>query len=132
MSLYDKTITIFNKVDADKNIVPADIWYKTVINNAYFRKKPVYSINGSDYIMSNTITVLIPFNDRYTQPVSFNPPDTFTMSVGDYIFLGDIKEEFTNIKKLYNKYKETACLVTDVIELEPRGVNRVQLKAVGV
>ena len=134
--LYDKTITIVNKLKkADSGVgSTTDTWKKTVINTAEFHKKVVRDVNGSTVSIGESEVVLIPFRKGYL-PYETWKADTskgFTMEPGDVIFYHSLTETPTsaNLTGLKQTYKN--CDVKTVEVAKDNGMTKVQVKVEGV
>lgn len=134
--LYDQTITILNKYPRADNSTSLDIWYKTVITNAYVNTKSVSGMSGTSVAIGEKHTVLIPFNDNYKQYIMWKEEGAqtgyFTMSQGDYIIEGTVTEDVTasNIVTIAKSYN--AIQVKSIMEVKDRNRTYVQLKLEGV
>ena len=138
-NIYNQKITILNKLKrADTQDKKEDLWFKSVVEDAAWYKDSSRSAGGSSVFIGTYITVLIPFHDEYIQYIDWkdldNKENTFTVSGGDYIILGDVKEEITaqNVIEVMHKYGENVCLVRHHNSSYPRFGASVQLKIEGV
>ena len=92
VGLYDKTITICNKLKkADTVAKTSDEWVKTVIENCCeIKEVPIKKRVGNTVSMGKTITVLIPFGKGYLPYNTWKSDTTkgYTMTVrgGDILF----------------------------------------------
>ena len=136
--IYNKTLTILNKLKASDTLSKQDLWFKHVIHNGAWYITNESSMSGTTVNISSKITVLIPYNDMYL-PYNDWKSDTnqlkyFTMSNGDYIVNGILEEEVNSqtITKILSKYEPNVCSVKSINELPKRGIENVMLKIEGV
>lgn len=112
---WNDTITIVNKLSAKDSITKRDTYKKTVLHKCFYKQITSRSVTGTTVNLGSSAVCRIPKN------VNFRPyhewkediSQGFTLSVGDYIFLGELKEDATadNIISLYNEYKPNAMVV---------------------
>ena len=136
--MYDKTITILNKLKKS-DIVGAttDLWKKTILTNAEFRKTLVKSVSGNTVSMGESIVILIPFSEDFKTYDEWKktPESGYTMSQGDMIFLGIALEEnptSATITSIKNLHEPNVCDVRSVQIAEKNGLANVQLRIDGV
>lgn len=134
--IYNQTITILNKYPRADNGTSLDIWYKTVITNAYVNTSSVSGMSGTSVSIGEKHTVLIPFNDSYKQYNLWKETDAqtgyFTMSQGDYIIEGTVTEEVTASNVVSTAKSYNAIQVKSIMEAKDRNRTYVQLKLEGV
>lgn len=134
--VYNQTITILNKYPRSDNGTSSDIWYKSVITNAYINTKSVSGFSGTSIVIGEKHTVLIPFSDFYKQYLAWKDTGAqigyFTMSQGDYVIEGTVPETVTasNVVAIAKSYN--AIQVKSIMEAKDRNRTYVQLKLEGV
>lgn len=132
-----KIITILNKLPRKDSITGLDIWYKTVLHDIPYKVEKITGIDNNNVTLGQTFSVLFPFNTIYKEYESWilAPDSGYTLSRGDYIFIGvDIQEDITpnNIVAIKNKYAQCVCEIKTITEVPRRiGVNY-QFKIEGV
>lgn len=146
MNIYDKTITILNKLRGEDNPVTPetegarttylDAWKITTISDCGWYVTSIADMNGSNVVMGNTIKVMIPFNKGYLKYNDWKTSQTgFTVSKDDYIILGTISEETigpNDIVRIIKKYSPNVCTVRSFRELDKRVGNTLELFIEGV
>lgn len=134
--IYNKRITILNKLRGTDSITKIDVWYKTTLEGCARYTETERGISGDKALIANVVKVMIPFSDNYLPYREWrnNPDGHYTMSAGDYIILGDVSEEITaqNVVKIMTEYGSDKCIVKAVRELDKRELNKVQLYIEGV
>lgn len=134
--MYNKTVTVLNKLKATDAFIKQDIWYKTILKNCGWYIKSVTAVSGNTTSIGNVIKIYIPFNDNFlTYKEWKNKPDEkFTISENDVIIFGEVIEDvtpqtLTNIKK---SYEPNVCEVRHIEVLEKRAGNGIMLYIEGV
>jgi hypothetical protein len=136
--MYNKTITICNKLKkADTQNNSTDLWIKTVIRNAEFKRVSQSNINGTAVSMGEAIVVLIPFGNGYLPYNEWKKDVTkgYTITQGDVVFLGMELDEIptsANITALKLQYKPNVCEARVINVAENVGLTRVEVKIEGV
>lgn len=137
VGLYDKTITICNKLKkADIPGATVDQWIKTVLTECCeIKEVPIKNVVGNTVSMGKTITVLIPFGKGYLPYNTWKSDTTkgYTMTQGDTLFLNmELTENPTNatITSLKNLYP--TCDVRIIQIIEQNGMATVEVKVEGV
>lgn len=136
--MYDKTITICNKLrKVDTQSGTTDLWIKTVIKNAEFKRISKSDVNGTTASMGETIVVLIPFENGYLPYNEWKNDTTkgYTVTQGDVVFLEMELDEIptsANITALKLQYKPNACDVRVVNVAKNVGLTNVEVKIEGV
>ena len=132
-------ITILNKLKHQDSSTGLDVWYKTIMKNIKYTNTKVTSVVGTDVSMGQQFIILIPFTGKYlpySEWKNSNHKDkTFTVSQGDYIFLGsELEEEITpnNILKTKTKYEPNVCEVRSIEEVPQKYGVQIQLRISGV
>lgn len=118
------TITILNRLKKKDSITGLDVWYKTVLKGIKYKQDKVTTVVGTDVSMGEGYTILIPFSDKYVPyhkwKDSTSKDTTYTMSQGDYIYLGiELEEDVTpsNVVKLKSQYEPNVCEVRSIEEV---------------
>lgn len=115
-----------------------DEWFKTVLTDVAWYTDSARSAGNHDVYIGSYITILIPFHDEYIDYLDWillnDKENYYTMSTGDYVISGLVKEEITadNIVKTLDKYGERVCLVRHHNTNYDRFGATVQLKVQGV
>ncbi len=132
-------ITILNKLKHQDSSTGLDVWYKTIMKDIKYTNTKVTSVVGTEVSMGQQFIILIPFTDKYLPYAEWknsNQKDnTFTISQGDYIFLGsELEEEITpnNILKTKTKYEPNVCEVRSIEEVPQKYGVKIQLRISGV
>lgn len=126
-------ITILNKLNRTDSTTGMDVWYKTIIDGCEAKKDKVATVAGTEVSMGETFTILIPFTNKYKHYENWTDRDnTFTMSAGDVVILGEVLETVTpnNIAEIRNR--PNACDVRVVEEREQKHGVKYQLRVSGV
>ena len=137
-NIYNQKITILNKLKRTDSLTGSDVWYKQVVTDAAWYKRSEKTVQGSSVLIGTYVNVLIPFHTDYLPYTEWrlagNPDDYFTMSVDDYIVLGDVEETVTanNITQVVQKYSGMYCLVKHITENYNRFGAKIQLSIEGV
>lgn len=138
-NIYNDTITILNKLKVTDSITKQDVWHKTILYNAYWSKMGVSNVAGTTVGVGEVIKVLIPFNDNYKQYNDWkqvgNQEGAYTMSLNDYIVLGEVTEDVTasNVISVTNAYGDNVCTVRSITECQKRvDSQQIQLMIKGV
>lgn len=106
---YIHTITLYNCLKGKDNKEKKDVWYKTVLENCFFKTESIVIQNGtamsqsgpSSASRSNVYTVRIPENEKYIPYSRWKllPEEErknhFTVSEGDIVVYGKCAEEIT-------------------------------------
>jgi hypothetical protein len=132
-------ITILNKLKHQDSSTGLDVWYKTIMKDIKYTNTKVTSVVGTEVSMGQQFIILIPFTGKYLPYAEWknsNQKDnTFTISQGDYIFLGsELEEEITpnNILKTKTKYEPNVCEVRSIEEVPQKYGVKIQLRISGV
>lgn len=137
-NIYNQRVTILNKLKRTDSKTGVDVWRKSTVDDVVWYTKSARSAGSSSVFIGTYITVLFPFNTRYLPYMEWKKPgnqdEHFTMSLGDYIILGDVPENITanNIIKVLEQYGENVCQVKHHNANYKRFGARVQLKVEGV
>lgn len=115
---WNDTVTICNKLSGRDSITKLDTWKKTVLHGCFYKQVVQHDINGTTVSVGTSSVCRIPKNQEYKPYHEWREDisDGFTISVGDYIFIGELTEDVNadNIVSLYNSYKPNAMLVRSV------------------
>ena len=137
-NIYNQTVTILNKLKRTDGITGQDVWYKTVVNDAAWYDSVTRTATANATYIGSYQTVLIPFHNEFLPYSEWkqtgNQLGHYTMSIGDYIVLGEIQDTITaqNIVKTLEKYGEDVCLVKYHRVVDKRPGVKVQLKIQGI
>jgi len=133
--MYNKKITVLNKLKKNDSQTNADEWLKTFLDTAEYSVKKMASVSGTTVSMGQTFVILIPFDDLYKPYDEWkNGTVGYTMSTGDLVVLGEHIPDTpsaSNITAIKNSYKGRICDVRIVNE-SPRRQGIVRLKIEGV
>lgn len=126
---WDTTITIYNKYeDKQTQLIK---WYRTVLNNCFWKYTGDKISVGNTVIETNDIICRIPQNSKFLENFEWLavPNDLmqnyFTLNSGDIIVKGDISDEIDEYKSgkrssdLIAKYKE----LQGCMEIEQTAIN---------
>lgn len=136
VGLYDKTITICNKLKkADTPGATTDAWHKSVLTGCEHKRVPVRNVSGSTVSIGQSVLVLIPFGKGFLPYSEWktDPAKGYTVSAGDVVFLDlELEESPTsaNIGSLKNQYGGIDCKVVNVVDFN--GIATVEVKIEGV
>lgn len=136
MTIYNDTITIFNKLDGTDTVSGKEEVVKTVLSGCGWYSQAESSVSGTNISIGQKGKVLIPFNKGYLPYDEWKAEQAgFTMRLSDCVFKGEISDAVTvsNLSKIYNKYKPNAIKVKYIDDLEERtGVPiKIQLRIEG-
>lgn len=115
--IYDKTVTVINKLDAKDGGLRQDTYFKHTFDHCMWSL-----VTSRNIDMDGTVTIAtshrvqIPENEDYRpypEWIRGDHESTFTVRAGDYVVLGEVTEEVTaeNIKKIMQKYEPEAFQV---------------------
>ena len=132
-----KVITVVNKLPRKDSVTNLDVWYPKILHNIQFSSEKVENVVGTDVSMGQSFVILVPFNELYRnyQDWKKEPDKYYTMSVGDYIFLGtEIVEPITsnNIQQLKKQYEPNVCEVRYIKQVDCKFGVKIQLRVEGV
>lgn len=136
------TITILNRLKKKDSTTGLDVWYKTILNDIKYKQDKVTSVVGTEVSMGEEYVILIPFSNNYVPyhewKNSADKDNTYTMSQGDYIYLGiGLQEEVnaSNVVKIKTQYEPNVCEVRSIEEVpmdsKKYGI-KIQLRVGGV
>ncbi len=130
-------ITVLCKVPRQQSGNGLDEWHKAVLSDCVYKRSKVTNVTNTTVSMSQIYTVLIPFDDRYMSCDHWygmaDKQSTYTVSQGDYIVFGEVKEEITpdTIRDVLNAYPNH-CTVRSIEEVEQTHGVIYRLKVQGV
>lgn len=120
-------VTILNKLRKSDSVTGVDVWYKSFLPDVAYKKEVIRDLNGTNVSVSETITILIPFDSKYTPYLKWkdlaDKENYYTLSVGDLIFLDVYLEEEPTpniISTLRTKYASVCCDVKSIEEVEQK------------
>lgn len=137
-NIYNRTVTVLNKLKREDSTTGLDVWYKTVLTDAAWYTDSVMTAGGSTTYIGTYITVLIPFHDNYLDYMDWKETgkqdSNYTMSSGDYVVLGTVTEDITaaNVIATMKKYGENVCTVKNHKTLYDRFGANIQVRVEGV
>lgn len=106
--MFNDTITLLNRYENEEY---GDIYVKTILKNIHVQNHITGEDNVKDSVSSNKCRIFIHKDKINKTFVDFkkwinleDKKGTFTLSRNDYVVLGGISEEITNISSLYDKY----------------------------
>lgn len=116
---WDSTITIFNKYkDPQTQVVT---WYKTVLDNCFWKDTGVKVSIGDVMIDADGIVCRIPENESFKPFAEWVKlsrdimANYFTLGIDDILVLGDVEDDINEYVSgqrstdLINKYKSQGC-----------------------
>lgn len=113
--MFDKTVTVYNKLSGKDSATRKDVWYRRVLNDCSFTSETVRNVSGTTVSVGNAFVCRIPENPDYLPYNEWreNPDGHFTLNVGDYVFFGEIDEFITpeTLQTIYQRYKDRAFQV---------------------
>lgn len=137
-NIYNKTVTILNKLKRSDSTTGQDVWFKTVLNDAAWYQNSERTATSNTTYVGSYLNILIPFHDEFLPYREWkktgNQLGHYTISIGDYVVLGEVSETITaqNIVKTLETYGEDVCLVKYYRAVDKRPGVTVQLKIQGV
>ena len=137
MAMEARYITILNKLPRKDSITGLDVWYKTILENIPYKLDKVTDVSGMNVSMGQSFKILLPFSEEYLPYEEWKnkPTEGYTISQGDYIFIGAALEEDvtpSNVVTLKNKYEPNVCKVRVITEVTKRYNTSYQLMIEGV
>ena len=138
INIYDKTITILNRLKAvDSSTKKIDVYYKTVLENCGWYEQAISDVDGIKVSMSTTFKIFIPFTGKflpYNEWKKGNTDSFFTVSQGDTIILGEVEEDITpqTITKIKQNYEPNVCEVRHCRVCDKRNGIEIQLYVEGI
>lgn len=129
--MLSQKVTIVNRLKGVDNDSGKDIFYKKTLNDCVWMGKQIGSRNGNEMIYTEGYQVHIPRNQECTYfeykdwIAKENLDDCFTLSVDDYVILGEVTEEITpnNVTKIIQKYKPNAFQIRLHDDLNLKGIH---------
>lgn len=120
---YNQTITLYNCLKAADNPGKKDIWYRTVLEDCFYKAIVSRTESGKEIGMSNTYTVRIPQSVQYKHYYEWiGLPDTergqyFTVHMDDIVVCDECLDEITGITgsaatDILRRYKPDAFKIT--------------------
>ena len=114
-----QTVTILNKLKKADTNTSTDVWYKKTLKNCVWSVVANSSQTGTQTNLGYKVTVQIPESQEtpfkpYTEWKEAGMQDVaFTVSLDDYIILGEVPENITsqNIVTIMKKYEPNACKI---------------------
>lgn len=137
-NLYCEKITILNKIKGKDREDGKDLWLKHVYDSAAWTSKSTSGVSGTTVILGTKVIVLLSDLTNYKPYKEFHKFEDyggyFTISLNDYIVLGDIHEDIdsTNITKVLSKYEPDVMKVQVITKVPNRGFNTALMKLEGV
>lgn len=128
--MLPQTVTIVNRLKGEDNDTGRDIFYKKTLKNCVWMGKQIGSRNGNEIAYTEGYQVHIPKSQKFTYfeyniwKNKENLDDCFTLSLDDYVILGEVTEEITtdNITKIIKKYKPNALQIRQFQDLTMPGI----------
>lgn len=132
-----KSVTICNRLARKDSITGLDVWYKTVLHDIPYKIKNISNVNGTTVSIGQSFSILLPFNDDYLPYNEWvkSADKHFTLSQGDYIFVGiDLEEEVTpnTIQKIKTQYEPNVCEIRSIEEVSQTMDVKYQFRIEGV
>ena len=129
--MLPQTVTIVNRLKGEDNDTGRDMFYKKILKDCVWNDKQIASRNGNTITYTEGYQVHIPTDQEYTYFEykqwcnKDNVEDCFTMSLDDYVILGEVTEEITsnNITEIIEKYKPNAFQIRQFQDLTLSGIN---------
>lgn len=124
--MIPQTITIVNRHKSRDNGTGRDKFYKKVLKDCVWDFKRLSHRSGNTVTYTDGFAIQIPRDQEYTyMPYEIwkneeNLKDCFTISLDDYIFLGELSEdEITpnNISQLVQAHKGNVCQIKSFNDL---------------
>lgn len=125
---WDKTITIYNKYQDKQTQVVR--WYRFTVDNCFWKNVSSKITVGDTVLETYDLVCRIPQSDLFLPPYQWEelPNDKmsnyFTLSKGDIIVLGEIKDEIDEYSKnkrstdFLAKYKDLqGCMTIDRVSI---------------
>lgn len=117
---WNDKITIVNKLLARDSATKIDTYKKTVLEHCFFKQTISRDVTGTTVNLGTSAVCRIPKNAKYKPYHEWKKDitDGFTLSVGDYIFKGEIADAVTaeNIVNLFNEHRASAFVIKAVAD----------------
>lgn len=116
-AIYDKTVTVINKLDARDSALKQDEYFKHEIDHVMWSLVTTRSVAQDGTVTIGTShRVQIPESESYVpykKWVGTDHQSVFTVRAGDYVVLGSVAEEVSaaTIKKVIAQYEPEAFQV---------------------
>jgi len=129
--------TILCKVPRQQSESGLDEWYKMPLTGCVYKRSKVTNVSGTTVSMSQIYTVLLPFDDAYVSYDQWvglaDKQDTYSVSQGDYIVFGEVKEEITpdTVRDILDAFPNH-CEVRSIEEVKQTHGAKYRLKIQGV
>lgn len=129
--MLPQTVTIVNRLKGVDNDSGRDTFHKKILKDCVWMDKQIGSRSGNQITYSEGYQVHIPQAQKFTYfeykiwRNAENLEDCFTLSVDDYVILGEVTEEITsnNITEVLDKYKPNAMQIRQFQDLSMPGIN---------
>ena len=123
---WDTSITIYNRYEDSDHVVT---WYKTVIENCFWKEVGANLMIGDTSIDSDSIICRIPKDDRYLPKHEWDSLEDksgkFTIGKEDIIVRGEVDDNVNEYEvghrsnDLLDKYKDLqGCLIIDKMTID--------------
>lgn len=129
-TIYRDTITVLNKLDARDATLKQDAWYKTVLQDCMWTELVTRSVGADGTVnIGSSFRIQIPEKNNYLPYKQWITPANrdsyFTVSLGDYVILGEVSEEITpeTLREIVKKYEPQACQVKSFRDLTNSGIH---------
>lgn len=125
--LYNEKITVINRIRGPDLGQREDILVASSVDSVLYRFKSNYISNNGNVSKQQELIVLfsdISLYKPYKEFVSYKgSSDFFTLSLGDYIVLGDIFDEVnsSNIRDILSKYEPYVYKIQSINKAKNRG-----------
>lgn len=117
---WNDTVTVCNKLSSKDSVTKMDVWKTTVLHFCFFKQEVQHDFSGTTVSIGTSSVCRIPKSENAGYKPYYEWKNDisagFTLSVGDYIFKGELTEEINadNIVSVYNAHKPDAILVKAV------------------
>lgn len=126
--IYDRTVTIVNRLDAKDAGLKADEYRATALEGCMWASKATRSVQSDGTVVIGTVhTVQVPESAAYVPYREWAGLEaregTFTVREGDYVLLGTVEGEVTasNVKKVAAAHEPDAFQVQHFRDLTKGG-----------
>ena len=127
--LLPQKVTIINRLKSKDNESKRDKFYKTLLTDCIWDSKSLAHQNGKEVYYTKGYSVQIPdCQEAKYKPYSEwkdnqNTLNCFTLSLDDYVILGDVTEDITadNVTQIINKYSPFVFKISTITPLNVGG-----------
>lgn len=118
--LLPQKVTVINRLKSKDNESKRDKFYKKILDNCIWDNVKLANQNGKEVTYTKGYSVQIPTEQNYKymdyRDWLNNVDFSFTLSLDDYVVLGEVTEDITpdNLKDIVNKYSPFVFKISSI------------------